>query len=171
MQGILRKYYLNFDKWLIRFVDGNINMLKFTEYLTVIFAACLKFAGGIFTGMAFGLSPNEVAICTAIGMVIAVISIIFGNHFLEKILDRFKVNKKKKKFSRLKRFAVRVKQILGLWGIAFLTPILFMPVGGTLIALSFKYSKWKILLLMTLSAIVCSPIMTHFLFFFKNLFL
>lgn len=66
-------------------------------------------------------------------------------------------------FSPKTRNIVRVWNKRGLIGIAFLTPILFSPVGGGLIAVSFGKDKKKIIFYMFLSACFWAPITVLFI--------
>jgi len=54
---------------------------------------------------------------------------------------------------------VKIWRKYGIWGVAALTPILFTPIGGTMIAVSFGEKKPKILLAMLLSASLWSVIL------------
>jgi len=88
--------------------------------------------------------------------------------FLKKTLF-----KKRKIFSPATRRTVSVSNKWGLIGIAFLTPVLFSPVGGALIAASFGEDKKKIILYMFLSACFWAPItalfMDEIIYFIKSL--
>lgn len=81
--------------------------------------------------------------------------------------------KNRKIFSPMTRRTVRVWNKRGLIGIAFLTPVLFSPVGGALIAASFGEDKRKVILYMFLSACFWAPITALFIdeiiFFMKSL--
>jgi hypothetical protein len=66
------------------------------------------------------------------------------------------IKKKQKKFSKKTRNIIKIWNKFGVWGVAFLTPIIFTPIGGTVILTSFGISKRKILLTMILSALLWS---------------
>ncbi|MDW8296820.1 MAG: hypothetical protein RMJ97_08035, partial [Raineya sp.] len=63
-------------------------------------------------------------------------------------------------FTPRKRLMVRIWQRFSIWGIAFLTPVLFSPIVGTVIAVSFGVPRIKILLAMALSAFFWALVMT-----------
>ncbi len=136
---------------------------KIIAYLAVIAASGFKYALGPVTAIAFSLSIWETIILMIVGMMLTVIllttllgDIFYG--FLKKTLF-----KSRKVFSPKTRNIVRVSNKWGLIGIAFLTPVLFSPVGGTLIAVSFGEDKRKIILYMFLSACFWAPITALFM--------
>ncbi len=136
---------------------------KIIAYLAVIAASGFKYALGPVTAVAFSLSIWETIILMIAGMMLTVIllttllgDLFYG--FLKKTLF-----KGRKIFSPKTRNIVRVSNKWGLIGIAFLTPVLFSPVGGTLIAISFGEHKRKIILYMFLSACFWAPITALFM--------
>jgi len=64
--------------------------------------------------------------------------------FLVQQIARLRVQKSKL-FSGRARYAVRVWQRFGIKGIAVMTPLLFTPIGGSLLALSFKVPTPRVL--------------------------
>lgn len=146
-------------------------MLKFSEYLAVAFAATLKFVGGPLAGVAFKLSWWETALCSAFGMMVTVVSVIYGGHALMIVLNYLNRGKKRKVFSKTKRFAVKVKVKLGLWGVAILTPFLFTPILGSFIALHFKYKKRDIFWTMLACALFAGVVQTWLIILVKELIL
>lgn len=136
---------------------------KLIPYLTVIVASGFKYALGPFMGKIFSLSNVEIIILMIIGMMLTVIllttllgDLFYG--FLKKTLF-----KNRKVFSSQTRKIVHVSNKWGLIGVAFLTPVLFSPVGGTLIAISFGEHKKRIILYMFVSACFWAPITTLFM--------
>ena len=67
-------------------------------------------------------------------------------------MRRRRLEKGRPLFSRRSRAIVRIYRRFGMIGIAFLTPILFSPIGGTVIATQLHVPRWRILLHMTWSA-------------------
>ena len=121
------------------------------KYITVFFSSSLKFFFGPVEGLALGLSWTETVLLTAGGMMFSVFSFTYFGRFLkEKVL--LKICKKKKLFSPATRRNVRLWGKFGITGISFLTPILFTPIGGTLLATSFGAKKIQIFLWMLGSA-------------------
>jgi hypothetical protein len=65
---------------------------------------------------------------------------------------------KPKLFSKRIRYAVDIWQRFGIKGIAALTPLIFTPIGGSLLALSFKVPTARILFFMAISSLIWSLI-------------
>lgn len=136
---------------------------KVVPYLTVILCSGFKYALGPVMGKIFSLSNVEIILLMIVGMMLCVIllttlvgDLFYG--FLKRTLFR-----NTKTFSPKTRNIVRVWNKRGLIGIAFLTPVLFSPVGGCLIAISFGEDKKKIILYMFLSACFWSPVTVLFM--------
>ncbi|GAB2614086.1 hypothetical protein GCM10027035_08220 [Emticicia sediminis] len=140
--------------------------MNFAKYLSVIAISMLKFAGGPLTGLAIKLSWIETAICSVVGMMLTVSLIVFSGDFIRKI---FRKDKPTKKFTKMTRFGVKIRQKFGLIGIAFLTPLLFTPPVGAALSVAFRYDKKAILLQMLISAVVWAIVQTLFFFYVKDL--
>jgi hypothetical protein len=141
-------------------------MSTISEYIGVALASTIKFAGGPLAGVVMQLSWLETTISSTVGMMFTVLLITYGSNFVEKITSPFFSKSPKKVFKKSTRIAVKVKQKLGLWGVAFLTPFLFTPILGTFIALSFRYPKAQIAQKMLICGLVAGFIQTlafHFL--------
>jgi membrane protein DedA with SNARE-associated domain len=123
----------------------------------VMLPSMLKFIFGPFAGKAGGLHFLTTAISTALGMMISVFAFTYFGEFIRTRILR-KLVKKKKDVPPLKNKSIVARY--GLAGIAFFTPILLTPIGGTLLAVSFTRQKEKIILYMSISAIVWSFIFT-----------
>lgn len=139
--------------------------MNFAKYLSVIAISMLKFAGGPFTGLAIKLSWIETAICSVVGMMITVSLIVFSGDFVRKIFRK----DKPKKFTKMTRFGVKIRQKFGLVGIAFLTPILFTPPVGAALSMAFRYDKKAILVQMLISAMAWAVAQTLFMYYVKDL--
>ena len=127
------------------------------KYSIVFFASMFKYAAGPIAGPKLYLEVWETAIFTALGMIASVILFTqIGEIVKNKIQGNLKRKGKYKLFSRKNRRLVRIWKKFGIVGIAFLTPLLLTPIGGTIIALSFGVKRRYIFLYMTISAIVCS---------------
>jgi uncharacterized membrane protein len=140
----------------------------YLKYLSLVLASCLKFVGGPLSGFALGLHWVEIAACTATGMMIAVVLFLFLGDFIQQIINKYR-RQPPKRFSRQTRYAVKVWQRFGMTGIAFMTPILFTPIGGTLIAISFKVKKLKVIYSMLISAVCWAVIQSLFVFYLSEL--
>ena len=125
------------------------------KYLSVYFVSMLKFIGGPTLGIAVGLSFVETVVTTVMGMMTTVVIVSFFGPGLRKWINNT-FRKDQKVFSRRNRKFVTFWKKYGLFGISFLTPILFSPILGTLLVNAFGASKSKILGYMLFSAIFWS---------------
>ncbi|MBN8578117.1 MAG: hypothetical protein KF775_12835 [Cyclobacteriaceae bacterium] len=131
--------------------------------LSVYFSAMIKFIFGPIGGKAAGLHLITTMVVTVAGMMTMVVAFTyFGDFIRKRILSRFTkprpdapATTSKKNF--FKRF--------GLAGVAFLTPIILTPIGGTLLAVGLNQKREKILLYMLISAIGWSVILTFAIYF------
>lgn len=137
--------------------------MQIAKYMSVLLASTLKFVGGPLAGLALGLSWPETAICTVLGMMVSVVLVVFAGALLEQISARFRRGPVKR-FSRKTRMAVRIWQRAGMAGIAFLTPILLTPIGGTVLAVSFRVNRVKLVGYMLLSAVIWAVVQTLVLY-------
>lgn len=133
----------------------------------IYFSAMIKFVVGPIGGYAVGLNLLTTILTTVFSMMTVVIVLSFFGDFLRKkvFVSYFA---KRKKFSVRNRKLVAIWKSYGLPGVAFLTPILLTPIGGTLLALSFGSPKNKLIFYMFLSAAVWSLIFSSAVYFFGN---
>jgi uncharacterized membrane protein len=144
--------------------------MNFAKYISVIAISMLKFAGGPLTGLALKLGWVETAICSVIGMMITISLIVFSGEFIQKIWAKFFPKKEKaKKFTKMNRLAIKTRRKFGLIGISLLTPLLFTPIGGAVLAVSFRYDKREIIVQMLISAVVWAIVQTLFFYYVKDL--
>ncbi len=87
-----------------------------------------------------------------------------GRLLKQKLLDR--IFARKRKFTRRNRQFIRIWKKYGLNGVAFLTPIIFTPIGGTLLLTSFGSPKRKILISMFASAVFWAVIFSTLIHIF-----
>ena len=132
------------------------------KYLSVFFASMFKFIGGPTMGIAFGLTFWETAIITVLGMMTSVVVVsTFGRGF-RKWLDKI-FRRNRKKFTKRNRRFVTLWRKYGLFGVSFLTPVVFSPVIGALLVNAFgDESKKKIITYMLISAVFWSFLLTKF---------
>ncbi|MFL5730163.1 MAG: hypothetical protein ACJ75J_11815 [Cytophagaceae bacterium] len=128
----------------------------------------LKFIGGPLLGINSGLSFGETALFTCLGMMSSVIlfTTLLGdgsNSWLFRIF-----NKNPKLFTKKNRRKVKIWRNYGMKGVAFLTPIIFSPIGGTIVANSFGESRRKIYFYMFLSALFWSVTFSFILSLIRN---
>jgi hypothetical protein len=77
----------------------------------------------------------------------------------------FKHNKHPKVFTKSNRFIIKVKNRFGLYGIAFLSPVLLSQPLGAFLAERFFKNKKKVIIALSI-AIVFWSVTLYFLFFF-----
>lgn len=128
-------------------------MTLISKYLSVVLASMLKFVGGPLAGLALHLSLLETILCTIVGMMVSVFLFTFLGQWLRLVWEDLRKTKRKR-FSKSTRRAVRIYRKFGIAGIACLTPLLFTPIGGTLLAVSFKASPLRILSWMLVFAVL-----------------
>lgn len=128
--------------------------------IPVFLFSMVKFILGPSIGFGAKLHFLTTVFVTVAGMMT---SVVIFTYFGEWIKNRF--FKKRKIFtSNNRRFAGTWKKY-GLTGIAFLTPLLLTPIGGTLLAVSFGSPKEKIIFFMFVSAAAWSLIFSGVIYF------
>jgi hypothetical protein len=132
------------------------------KYVTVFLLSMVKFIGGPISGAAAGLTWVETFIFTVAGMMTSVLIFsLLGTSAKQKIFNR--LQGKRKLFSPRNRRLVRVWRKYGLKGVAFLTPVIFSPIIGTIMAASFGESKQRIFFYMLGSALFWGVIFSVFI--------
>lgn len=138
-------------------------MEEVLKILTIIVLTMLKFIAGPTLGYAGGLSMVATIIITVVGMMTSVFLFTFlGKMLRKKVFPRLFA--KKKLFTRRNRRFVSVWNKYGLPGVAFLTPLIFTPIGGTILLTTFGSSKREIILSMFLSAVFWSVLFSTIIY-------
>jgi membrane protein DedA with SNARE-associated domain len=133
--------------------------MQWAKYISVLIASMLKFIGGPLSGVALGLHWVETFVCTVAGMMASVFIFTFlGQTLKYTLLRRF--YKARRLFTPRNRRIVRIWRKYGMAGVAFLTPLILTPIGGTIVAASFGESKAKIFFYMLVSALFWGLIFT-----------
>ena len=112
----------------------------------------LKFLGGPVAGVAAGLPIGLIWGLTVAGMMTSVVVVSGVGRAWALHQRRRRQLRGKPVFSKRSRGIVRLFRRFGMPGIAFLTPILFSPIGGTVIATQLHVPRASILLHMLWSA-------------------
>lgn len=133
--------------------------MQWGAYFAVMAASSIKFVAGPLTGFGLGLSMLETIVFTWVGMMFTVTVMLTIGRFLVQQIARIRVQRPKL-FSGRVRYAVSIWQRFGIKGIAVMTPLLFTPIGGSLLALSFKVPTPRVLFFMAISGIFWSVIFT-----------
>jgi uncharacterized membrane protein (DUF106 family) len=137
------------------------------KYFTVYALSMLKFIFGPTMGTTFGFHWTVTAIITVAGMMTSVVLFsLMGNKAKNWIMKRFQRNRRL--FTPRNRKTVNIWRKYGLTGVAFLTPILLTPIGGTILAVSFGEAKGKIFLYMLCSAVFWGILMSVIAHYFGD---
>ncbi|MCE7057785.1 hypothetical protein LZF95_24085 [Algoriphagus sp. AGSA1] len=136
---------------------------KIITLLGIYLLSCFKFIAGPVMGSAAGYSVIESILITVAGMMTSVILFTLIGSKLKAIFKRNFQGQPRPVFTRRNRQIVHVWRKYGKIGIAFFTPLVLTPIGGTLIMVSFGAKKRHIYLHMLWSAcfwaaIFCSSI-------------
>lgn len=132
---------------------------------SVYVSASLKFIFGPLGGMAAGLNVFITIGATIAGMMTSVAVISFFGDFLQKrvfpLFRKRSTNEQDALAQHQKRLRWKIfYRRYGLGGIAFLTPVILTPIGGTLLAIGFGSPRPKILMYMLFSAAFWAVILT-----------
>jgi len=123
------------------------------KYFLVYLSSTFKFIGGPALGKVFNMHFILTSVLTVAGMMtsVYVFSSLFGKRIHLWLMRNF--YKDRKLFSKKNRRTVKLWRAYGLKGVAFLTPVLFTPIGGTIVATSFGEGRNRIFKYMLISAI------------------
>ncbi|TAE93694.1 MAG: hypothetical protein EAZ80_11195 [Runella slithyformis] len=137
--------------------------MPWAKYAAVWVASMIKFIGGPLSGITLGLNWLETALCAIGGMMTSVVIFVFLGEIIQQLVNKYRT-KKPKRFSRRTRMAVKTWTKFGIHGIGILTPILFTPIGGTLLAVSFKVNRLTILFWMLVYSCLWSISLTWLIY-------
>ncbi len=122
------------------------------KYLSVYFTSMLKFMAGPPLGVAVGFSSMETILICILGMMTSVVTFtLVGEKIKPGWLPKF-FRKFREKNTTDKRFNY-IWTRFGIFGVTFLTPVLFTPIGGTLLVSAMGSPRLKIIGYMFLSAV------------------
>ena len=125
------------------------------KYISVYFLSMVKFMAGPPLGVAVGISMFETIILSILGMMTSVVLFtLIGERIKVFWLPKF-IREARSEKPRNKYFNILWNRF-GVFGITFLTPILFTPIGGTLLATAMGSPRSKILIYMFASALFWS---------------
>ncbi len=130
------------------------------KYASVFLLSMVKFLGGPLAGVSMGLPFGLTLALTVAGMMTTVF-IISG---VGRVWVRHKQQQRRLRrvpiFSTRSRNIIKVFRRFGMGGIAFLTPVLLSPIGGTVIATLLGVPRGRILLHMLWSAVLWGGVLT-----------
>jgi hypothetical protein len=157
-----------FFKFRFKLASKTYMFSTLLKYLSVVAGAMIKFILGPTIGFAQKLSVWETYACTVLGMLLA-FGLVAGLGIPFRLFLLRNFAKDTKKFTPRKRMLVRVWKKYGLIGIAFLTPLLLTPMGGSLIAISFGEKPRKIFPFMVVSALFWGLVLSFAVYFAGDL--
>jgi membrane protein DedA with SNARE-associated domain len=133
----------------------------------VYLPSMVKFIFGPLAGYGAKLNILTTIIATVSGTMTIVLLFSFAGDWIRNhVINRF--FPKRKRFSERNRKFVTIWKKYGVAGVAFLTPLLLTPIGGTLLAVSFGSPREKLILYMLLSASVWATIFSLTIYLFGN---
>jgi membrane protein DedA with SNARE-associated domain len=135
--------------------------------IPVVLASCLKFVLGPIQGYALKLHPLTTALSTILGMMISVVAFTYFGDWLKRRFFRGYFEPAANPSTLRRKFLVMMRKY-GLGGIAFFTPLILTPIGGTLLALSTNKPRENILVYMLISAIFWSTLFTFAVYSFGH---
>ena len=121
-------------------------------FLGIYLMTLFKFIAGPLLGSLAGYSLFEIMLVTVSGMMSSVVLFTFLGEWIKKLWDEH-FNRRSSIFTKKNRRIVKVWQKSGAAGVAFLTPLLLTPIGGTLVMTSFGVNRRIILSYMFVSSL------------------
>ncbi len=122
------------------------------KYIIVFLISMFKFLGGPAFGSAYDLNMIGTSVMSILGMMTSVTIISFYGAKI-RIWIQKKYPYKRKVFTKRNRRIIKIWRGYGEFGVAFLTPILFSPVIGTLLVTTLGGKRKRILAYMLISAV------------------
>lgn len=139
------------------------------KYISVFLLSMVKFIGGPVAGAAMGLSFWATAALTIGGMMTSVLLFTIIGTAVSNYYAAKRREKGKPVFNKKSRRIVKVWQRFGIAGIAFLTPVIFSPIIGTIFAIVLGAKRNQIMLHMLWSAVFWGISFTFLLLQLKHL--
>ncbi|RDV14057.1 hypothetical protein DXT99_15910 [Pontibacter diazotrophicus] len=128
----------------------------------------VKFLWGPLTGISLGLSYFETVLLTVAGMMTSVVVFSVVGKAVSEWYSRRQRAKQKPRFTKKNRRIVQVWTRFGVSGVAFLTPLLFTPIFGTIVAALLGAPRKLIFIHMLWSAVFWSATLTLMVFEFGD---
>ena len=129
-------------------------MHLFIKYGTVFVGSMFKFIFGPVTGEASGLPAWQTCGLTIAGMMASVLIFsLVGQEARKNWVSRLRRKGTSLTFTTKNRRIVMIWSRFGLGGIAFFTPVIFSPIIGTMLAVSFGVPTRRIVPAMLASAL------------------
>ena len=142
--------------------------------LGIFFLSCFKFLAGPILGSAAGYTVLENIVITIAGMMTSVLIFTLLGSKIKALFEGNFQRRPKLIFSKKNRQIVHLWRKYGEIGVAFFTPLLFTPIGGTLIMVSFGVKKrhiymhmlwsaclWAVVISLSIDKILAVPFVQH----------
>ncbi len=133
--------------------------------IPVALSASIKFIFGPVGGFAAGLNIVTTVIATVVGTMISVVAFTYFGDFLRRKVIVPLFGERRRSEEKAAKYANFLKKY-GVPAVAALTPLLFTPIGGTLIAVGMGIPKEKILISMLISAVAWAITFSVAIYFF-----
>jgi uncharacterized membrane protein len=130
------------------------------KYASVFLLSTVKFLGGPLIGTSMGLNFWLTLSLTVAGMMTSVFIVSGVGRVWLRHRQKQRRLRREPIFSRRSRNIIKVFQKFGMGGIAFLTPVLLSPIGGTVVATLLGVPRPRILLHMLWSAVLWGTVIT-----------
>lgn len=127
---------------------------------TVFLLSTVKFLGGPLAGSSMGLGFWPTMGLTVAGMMTSVFIISGVGRVWVRHRQQQRRLRREPVFSKRSRNIIKVFRRFGMGGIAFLTPVLLSPIGGTVIATLLGVPRQRIMLHMLWSAVLWGGVLT-----------
>jgi len=121
-------------------------------FLGIYLMTLFKFIAGPVLGYLAGYSLFGIMAVTVSGMMSSVLIFTYLGEWLKRQWDK-RIRRRRVVFSKKNRRIVKVWQKSGAAGVAFLTPLLLTPIGGTLVMTSFGVDRKTIITYMLASSV------------------
>ncbi|MDN3205105.1 hypothetical protein [Algoriphagus sediminis] len=128
---------------------------SFLTFLGIYFLCWFKFISGPLLGSLAGYGVGKTILVTVTGTMSSVFVFTFVGQYLKKLWNHYFP---KPKFTKRNRDIIKIWNKFGQLGIAFLTPLILTPIGGTLILVSFGTKRRRIYFHMLWSSTMWSTI-------------
>lgn len=143
-------------------------MPDYIKFLEVMAISMFKFLFGPFLGAKIGLSMWVTWAACLLGMNLSIFMFSFFGQKIKMFWATLFPSKRDKLFSKRSRHVVSIWAKYGLYGIAFLTPPLFTPPVGAVIAASFGEPRQRIVLFMLVSSLIWATAMCFIAYELKD---
>ncbi len=144
-----------------------MSLPELTDYLFIYISSTLKFVFGPAYGGTYNVGIFQTALFTFLGMMTSVVIVSYlGTEVRRRINERF--FKLRKIISKKSRRFVKIWKKWGINGVAFFTPLLLTPIGGTALAVSFGAKRREIIVSMTISGAIWSILVSSGAHLFRD---